>query len=208
MVYVSIKKVASSADAQLNKKIKSWRVLQYGDNKEFFNSILNRKNADSRQNSVEAYTLLDLMLSSLTDIKKAVLRRSENGKPYIENEKISFNLTHTEGAVACIVDTEGCDVGIDCERVGRDGQKIIERFFDENAKRKYADSPDKALEFARIWTEKEAYAKFTGTGLSDYSTVYPLPCKFTHLRDGDLFVTACTRPDSTVCLWQNDEDTQ
>ena len=208
MIYVSIKKVASSTDAQLNKKIKSWRVIAESENTAFVDSLTSRKNSDSRQNSIEAYTLLDLMLSSLTDIQKAVLRRSENGKPYIENEKISFNLTHTEGAVACIVDTEGGDVGIDCERIGRDGQKIIERFFDEKAKRRYADSCDKTLEFARIWTEKESYVKFTGTGLSDYSTVYPLPCTFTHLKDGDLLITACTRPDSAVRVWQNDEDIQ
>ncbi len=203
MVYISTKKILGAASEQ---KIKSLRVLQYGDNKEFFDSILSRKNANSRQNSIEAYALLDLMLLSLTDIKKAVLRRSENGKPYIENEKVAFNLSHTDGAAACIIDTEGGDVGIDCERVGRDGEKIINRFFDEKAGNEYAVSDDKPLEFARIWTEKEAYAKFTGKGLSDYSTDYPLSCKFTHLRDGDLFVTACTRPEAMIHIWQNDED--
>ena len=208
MVYVSIKKIAPSDGTQSVEKIKSWRVITESKNTAFIDSLLSRKNAASKQNSIEAYTLLDLMLSSLTDIKNAVLRRGENGKPYIENKKISFNLTHTEGAVACILDTEGGDVGIDCERIGRDGKKIIERFFDENAKRRYTDSHDKALEFARIWTEKESYVKFTGEGLSDYSTVYPLPCKFTHLRDGDLLITACTRPDATVRIWQNDEDVQ
>ncbi len=203
MVYISIKKILLTTDEQ---KAKCWKVLQYGDNKDFVDSILSRKNDGSRQNSIEAYSLLDEMLLALTGIKKAVLRRSENGKPYIENEKISFNLTHTDGAVACIIDTEGHDIGIDTEVIGRDGQKMIERFFDEKAKRVYASSDCKPLAFAKIWTEKESYAKFTGTGLSDYSTDYPSTCKFTHLRDGDLFVTACTPPDATVHIWQKGKD--
>lgn len=206
MVYVSIKKISPMTYEQTEKKARSWYVIKYDGNEEFISSVLSRKNAESRQNSIEAYALLDLMLSSLTGIKKAVLRRGENGKPYIENEKISFNLSHTDGAVACIIDTDGGSVGIDAEPIGRDGEKIIERFFDGNAKRKYADSRDKALEFARIWTEKEAYAKFTGEGLSNYSTDYPTTCKFTHWINDGLFVTACTSSDSTVRIWQNDED--
>ena len=206
MVYVSIKKTTTMTDEQTEKKTKSWRVIKCDDNAEFIGSILSRKNAESRQNSIEAYALLDFMLSSLTDIKKAVLRRSENGKPYIENEIISFNLSHTDGAVACIIDTDGESVGIDAEPIGRNREKIIERFFDEKARQEYAASSDKPLEFARIWTEKEAYAKFTGGGLSNYSTEYPATCKFTHWIHDDFFVTACTASESTVRFWQNDED--
>ena len=206
MVYVSIKKTTTMTDEQAEKQTKSWHVIKCDDNAEFIGSILSRKNAESRQNRIEAYALLDLMLTSLTGIKKAVLRRGENGKPYIENEKISFNLSHTDGAVACIIDTDGGSVGIDAEPIGRDGKKIIERFFDGNARRIYADSHDKALEFARIWTEKEAYAKLTGEGLSNYSTDYPTTCKFPHWISDGLFVTACTSSDSTVRIWQNAED--
>ena len=203
MVYVSIKNISDAADKE---KVKRCKVVQYGDNKDFIDAILSRKNTSSQQNSIEAYSLLDEMLASLTDIKKAVLRRSENGKPYIENEKVSFNLTHTDGAVACIINTDGGDVGIDVELIGRDGQKIIDRFFDETAKQKYALSENKPLEFARIWTEKESFVKYTGTGLSDYRTDYPPTCKFTSFRSGDVLVTACTDADATVRVWQNDED--
>lgn len=203
MVYISVRKILSEENG---KKAKAWSILQYDGNKEFIDALLSRKNAESRRNSIEAYALLDEMLFSLTGIKKAVLRRGENGKPYIENENISFNVTHTDGAVACILDTDGKDVGIDAEAIGRDGQRIIERFFDENAKDKYDRSDDKALAFAQIWTKKEAYAKFTGKGLSDYSTNYPSTCKFTAIRDGNILVTACTSPDSHVQIWQNAED--
>ena len=203
MVYISVRKILSEANGQ---SAKAWSILRYDDNKEFIDALLSRKNAKSRRNSIEAYALLDEMLFSITSIKKAVLRRGENGKPCIENENISFNVTHTDGAVACILDTDGRDVGIDAETIGRDGQRIIERFFDENAKDKYDRSDDKALAFAQIWTKKEAYAKFTGKGLSDYSTNYPFTCKFTAIRDGNILVTACTSPTSRVQIWQNDED--
>lgn len=203
MVYISVKKILLTTDEQ---KVWDWKVLQYSENKDFIESILSRKNAVSRKNSIEAYSLLDEMLLALTNTKKAVLRRNENEKPYIENKNISFNLTHTDGAVACIIDTEDHRVGIDAEVIGRDGQKMIERFFDEKAKQEYALSDDRSLSFAKIWTKKEAYAKFTGIGLSDYSTDYPSTCKFTHLKDGDLFVTACTHFDANVQIWQERKD--
>ena len=201
MVYISFKRISQSqSDAT------SYSIIEYNSNQDFIDSITSRKNDESRQNGIEAYALLDSMLLSLTSIKKAVLRRSENGKPYIENENVSFNVSHTDGAVACIIDTDGGDVGIDAEQIGRDGQKIIDRFFDTKAKEMYSQSADKPFAFAKIWTQKEAYAKFTGTGLSDYSTDYPATCKFTCLRDGTLLVTACTTSDATVQIWQNDED--
>ena len=203
MVYISVRKILPEENGQ---RAKAWSILRYDDNKEFIDALLSRKNAESRRNSIEAYALLDEMLFSLTGIKKAVLRRGENGKPYIENENISFNITHTDGYVACVLDTDGRDVGIDAETIGRDGQRIIEHFFDEKAKDKYDRSDDKALAFAQIWTKKEAYAKFTGKGLSDYSTNYPSTCKFTAIQDGNILVTACTFSDSHVQIWQNDED--
>ncbi len=206
MVYVSIRKTSPVTEEELQKKAKSYRTLKYGENKAIIDSILSRKNAISRQNSILAYELLDLMLLSLTETEIAILDRDRSGKPHIKNAKIAFNISHTNGAVACVIDTEGNETGVDIERIGRDGSDLIDRFFDDDARKKHADSADKPLSFARIWTEKEAYSKFLGTGITDCKTDYPAPHLFTHFKRGEFFLTACTAPNSQIKIWQIDED--
>ena len=206
MVYVSIKKTPPVTDGEIQKKAKSLRVLKYCENKAIIDSVLSRKNALSRQNSILAYELLDSMLLSLTEAKTAALDRDGNGKSYIKNVNVAFNISHTDGAVACIIDTEGNDVGIDIEQIGRDGGDIIDRFFDDAARKRHADAANKPLSFAQIWTEKEAYSKFLGTGITDYKTDYPKPHLFTHSRHGQHLVTVCTMPDSQIEIWQKDKE--
>ena len=81
---------------------------------------------------------------------------------------LRFNLSHTEGLIACAV-TIGRDVGIDVEHIGR-------RLTHDVAGRFFAPSEVRALEllpadeqprvFFDYWTLKEAYIKARGFGLA------------------------------------------
>jgi 4'-phosphopantetheinyl transferase len=99
------------------------------------------------------------------------------GKPLLtrdqqERERLSFNLAHTRGLVACCV-ARDVDVGIDVEAIGRsiDIEGIAERFFSpiETADLARCPQPLRATRFTELWTLKEAYIKARGDGLS-----YPL----------------------------------
>ncbi len=204
MIYIAIKKIPHEAE----KKPCSFRILQYEKNKAFFDRILSRKHPASRRNALEAYSLLDSLLLQFTDLKTAALARSEHGKPFIVGNNVTFNISHTEGAVACAIDTCGGDVGIDIEQIGRDGGDIITRFFDDAANLRYKAASDKPRTFAEIWTEKEAYSKFLGIGLSDYKTDYPRPHLFTKTEENGYVITACTEPDANIRICQNAEDAQ
>jgi 4'-phosphopantetheinyl transferase len=97
---------------------------------------------------------------------------------------LRFNLSHTEGLIACAV-TIGREVGVDVEHVGRRlTHDVAARFF---APREVADLQAlpvdaQARAFFDYWTLKEAYIKARGMGLA-------LPL-------GDF--AFCLAPESTV----------
>ena len=94
------------------------------------------------------------------------LRETETGKKYFKHHgDVFFNVSHTEGCVAIAI-RKGGEIGIDVEAVKNISEKVQERFYGENEKRRIRASDDPGREATRIWTRKEAYAKCTGEGLN------------------------------------------
>lgn len=112
----------------------------------------------------EAYLLLDKMLGDVS-ITSYEIKKTEFGKPYIENNPVYFSIAHTDGLVCCAVSTSEC--GIDCEKIApRDKIKeMSERYFTENEIKVIEKSGYSYEEFLRIWTCKEAIGKRLGCGL-------------------------------------------
>jgi 4'-phosphopantetheinyl transferase len=96
-----------------------------------------------------------------------------NGKPRVAapagREALRFNLTHTDGLVACAV-AIGREVGVDAEDMERRGspEDLAARFFAaaENDQLARAPAGHRRELFFRFWTLKEAYIKARGLGLS------------------------------------------
>lgn len=81
---------------------------------------------------------------------------------------LRFNLSHTDGLIACAV-TIGREVGIDVEHVGRRlTQDVAARFFApaEVAHLQSLPADQQEREFFDYWTMKEAYIKARGFGLA------------------------------------------
>jgi 4'-phosphopantetheinyl transferase len=97
--------------------------------------------------------------------REAVLLKSKNGKPYLQgHSEFQFNISHTFNAIAVAFSNNV--IGIDIERIKPPDFKIAERFF-TFAEQSYIfshENPKRA--FYEIWTKKEAYIKYLGTGLS------------------------------------------
>lgn len=102
--------------------------------------------------------------------KAWVFERDERGRPELTGAiGPSFNISHTEGLVACAV-SEGA-VGVDVEkgRRLRDPKALARRFFhpDETAEiLQAADAESARASFLRLWTLKEAHAKALGRGIA------------------------------------------
>ena len=99
--------------------------------------------------------------------------RNVHGRPEILDRPagvpdLRFNLSHTDGLIACAV-TIGREVGVDVEHVGRRlTHDIAGRFF---APREVADLKslpvaEQPRVFFDYWTLKEAYIKARGFGLA------------------------------------------
>lgn len=104
--------------------------------------------------------------------KEIEIKRGSRGKPYItiQGRKLYdfFNISHTSDVGVVVF--SNYEIGIDIERIEKPGKKIAHRFFHENEK-KYLESsvnePECRKRFYEIWTKKEAYLKWNGTGLTD-----------------------------------------
>lgn len=87
-------------------------------------------------------------------------------KPYLKEQGICFNLSHSGEWAACAV--AGCEVGCDIEEIGPVNLKIARRFFFRS---EYNDIFAQSTEekktdlFFRYWTLKESFMKATGLGM-------------------------------------------
>jgi 4'-phosphopantetheinyl transferase len=107
--------------------------------------------------------------------------KGEQGKPYLSNNALQFNLSHSEN-LAILAVTHKAAVGIDIEYNHRttDWQGISQRFFTTSEQEALFSLSIEQQEraFFDLWTRKEAYMKVLGTGLflspTEFSlSVYP-----------------------------------
>jgi 4'-phosphopantetheinyl transferase len=130
--------------------------------------------AKDRIHFAAAHALLRGVLSQYADIVPEEWQFSLNkwGKPAIANEgiaNIEFNLTHTQGLVACAV-VRSTSIGIDAEWTGRSVQldSLARACFAPEEVAYFLSTPEEKQRevFFRLWTLKESYIKARGRGLS------------------------------------------
>ena len=86
----------------------------------------------------------------------AELQYGKNGKPYLKNDELFFNLSHSGNLSVCAIsDTE---IGVDCEKVSPAKPHVLQAVFNELEQEKAKS--DKA--FTEIWTKKESVVKYYG----------------------------------------------
>ncbi|MBQ9285473.1 MAG: 4'-phosphopantetheinyl transferase superfamily protein [Bacteroidaceae bacterium] len=124
-------------------------------------------NERAQRAGAAAYLLLCQGLRELFDIAEPpTFTFGIHGKPgIIGHEDIFFSLSHCREAACCAIATE--PVGIDIESIRPFSPALLKRTMNagEAATVRTANEPQRA--FIRLWTQKEAYLKLTGTGLVD-----------------------------------------
>lgn len=99
------------------------------------------------------------------DAQTLTICHSEYGKPYFENSKIHFNLSHSGDWVVCAMGDS--EMGVDVEAIRPMDFPSVYRAFSKNEiaqlnKEDIEQYPDL---FYQIWTLKESYVKYLGLGL-------------------------------------------
>jgi len=98
-----------------------------------------------------------------------VFERGPQGRPELAGRPLRFSLAHSAG-LALVAVTELADVGADLERMDARLAEppSAERYFAaaERARLEELAGPARRRLFFELWTEKEAYRKATGEGIT------------------------------------------
>lgn len=174
------------------------------------------KKASGRFTNALAYLLFDYALKTeYPDIFKkrecypfSNFNYNEYGKPSLPApyQNIHFNISHANGAVACIIDEH--EAGVDIQDVRPVSERVLKKYDLHDCNTKNCDtgnyindncdgydcdnhSDDKINLFFKFWTRFEAYCKLTGEGIGKNMNIkpdfflaskilYPLPCDSFH----------------------------
>ena len=99
------------------------------------------------------------------DIAKQKFAYTEYGKPYLLNfPDVHFNISHSGEYVACAVSDR--PIGVDIQKIGEYNSDVAKRVCNVKELKQIEDSLDKASEFTKLWTQKEAVLKMHGTGIA------------------------------------------
>ena len=99
----------------------------------------------------------------LEENQKRTIIRLPGGKPVLSGGSLHFSVSHTGSVFACAAWDQ--NLGLDIQKKdGRDRSRLAGRYFTRAECRFLEENgPDS---FYRLWTRKEAYAKYTGQGLA------------------------------------------
>ena len=131
---------------------------------------------EDRRRSIGAGWLLVQALRRYFGLVRPDMETAASGKPCVKGRPdIQFSLAHTGRWAVCAVDSS--PVGVDAEVIRPNMTAVAKRFY--TAEEQYwidrmpgQEERDRA--FARIWTRKEAYLKYTGQGIGGLASVSPV----------------------------------
>ena len=160
------------------------RMLPFGEGER--ERLLRMGNETALRQSLGARFALWRLAKKRGLAKQSLLvERTETGKPYFSDPRLpAFSISHSGAlCVAVLCERAGASVGVDVQAVDdrRHTERIAERFFTPEEQRLCASDTEA---FFRLWTQKEAEAKRSGTGLASVlsDTQAPPPADLRTLR--------------------------
>lgn len=172
--------------------VSSYRLERLGVNEE-----LNRKKIFNEHALIYSLRLSGAYIPAL----RPDIRITEFGKPYIPDIGRCFNISDSGDRLLIAVSSQ--EIGADIEKIQKniDADGISGRFFlkeEADYLKSIPDPEEKAAEFTRIWTIKEAYLKCLGTGLSGElssvsSLALPEEYRFQTDLNGEYYYTICEK---------------
>lgn len=152
--------------------------------------------------TVCARVLLGYMLKINYGIYSFSYSYGENGKPYLDNKQIYFNISHSGNYVLCCLSES--EVGCDIEKIKDYNPKVAKRFFTKKEADLLENEDTEDIYFAKLWTLKESILKKEGTGIGggldtfcfadyigdDFFTAYG--CNFICYNFGEYMISVCS----------------
>lgn len=154
-------------------------------------TTLRFRHQEDRQQSLAVYLLLCKALrKEYGIIQMPLFTYGPNGKPSLHGfPHIHFNLSHCLQAALCVVDSQpvGCDVEVVPDKLDLD---LCRYCCNPQEVETILSSPHPPLAFTKLWTQKEAFLKMTGEGLS-----VDMPSLFSSQEAGKKTIQTYSSPD-------------
>ena len=106
-------------------------------------------------NRSEDYICGRVLLYRLIGNKILDIVYNENGKPYLKDNSIYFNISHSSGYVVCVVSNN--KIGVDIQKIKKIAKSSLV-FTDEELK-------DSNIDLVKLWTKKESIIKALGLNM-------------------------------------------
>lgn len=122
---------------------------------------------DSKRSVCAELLLQYSLFQAVGKLVKMPIFYNEFGKPFINHMYgFSYNLSHSGKWV--VIAYGSTEVGIDIEEIQTGKEDIADKFFTEEEKSFIytVTGSERTKRFTQIWTIKESYIKYLGTGLS------------------------------------------
>ena len=174
----------------------------------------NRADRFRRREDALRCVAADALLRRVLGADAQRIKKTPAGKPYLPGRPdFYFNLSH--GGPWVVIAFGGCEVGVDVEplRTDRNIDGIARRYFAQ-AEQQYVfdDEALRQQRFFEVWTGKESYLKYQGTGLTrdltSFSVLDPEPpvrLHLTFLPDGSP-LSLCTTAENYALEFINAQD--
>ena len=124
---------------------------------------------------------------------------NEHDKPFLKNYPgWYFNISHSKTAVCCVLSRK--EMGIDIEEVGEYKESLAAYICNDKELESLHDSENKADDFYKLWTRKEAIFKMIGSGITnDIKDILDTPyIDITSLKVDNIWLTVVRRHQSEV----------
>ena len=115
--------------------------------------------------SQAAHALLERILLEQYQISQPKFILGPHGKPYLEDGP-HFNISHTRGVVAVAIGEK--NMGLDIESVRSFHQQVPKRIMSRAEYDWFVGRGELKRDFFALWTLKESYFKYLGTGLRGF----------------------------------------
>ncbi|MBP0979528.1 MAG: 4'-phosphopantetheinyl transferase superfamily protein [Oscillospiraceae bacterium] len=133
----------------------------------FIKKKINIKINYNKKQSLVAWSFIIKYLESQNLDSKYLFKKNKHGKPFLINNQLYFNISHSHEKV--VVAVSSSEVGVDIEKISNRNLKIIDRYFTKKEKDFiFLDNNNIKIinRFYIVWTLKESYLKFKGVGLT------------------------------------------
>ena len=109
------------------------------------------------EKNISSKELLNRVLKEL-NINDEIIY-NEYGKPYLKNNEIYFNISHSKEYT--ILGISSSEIGVDIEEIKPIRENVVNKVCTDDEKKLIKNDED----FTLIWVKKESYVKWNGMGI-------------------------------------------